>query len=488
MGYYLAHTMMNLEGILAVEDDSTFLDFKCPETSYLLWPLIRQEFIQFIISDLVYKSAPLISLNRNINYPQALTSLLKAKYHNMRVGSSTQNDVLLMASGAGLFLKDGKWFNRLSDYFALTNPERTLVLEDFFNWNWPYPRENKKVIYHAPMQTCFALVGKFSIKRSHMQQGKDIVSHFKSRAKEILDWDLNPTTTLSFEHRMARKIAELPIKKRTYEKLLKQMSVKLIIKEEGCYGHSSILNRTAREMGIVVAEYQHGTINAGHDAYNVAPKLLFSNEYKDTLPQHFLSYGEWWHQYLGLPINKIAIGNPHRTTQLSRLTRRDNKTDILVLGDGIETEMYLDLAIFLSQHLIEWRVVFRPHPLERTKLQDLLATKKIGEVVIDVSLDIYNAFCNAHVVVNEVSTGLFEAVGLADRVLIWDTPKSNFYYPIHPFASFKDASDLLEKIKDGSTGLLDIQSAHDVWTVCWERNYKDFLKQYTERANLESIK
>lgn len=480
--------MMNLKEILAVEDDSTFLDFRCPETGYLLWPLIRQEFIQSIISDLVYKNAPLISLNRNINYSKALSSLFKAKCHNFQVGNSAKGHVLLMASGAGLFLRDGKWFNRLSDYFALANLQETLVLEDFFNWNWPYPRENKKVIYHAPMQTYFALLGKLSIKQSHVHQGKDIVSHFKNRAKEILDWNLNTSATLNFEHRMARKIAELPIRKRIYEKLLKQKSTKFVIKEEGCYGHSSILNKTARELGVVVAEYQHGTINAGHDAYNIAPRLLSSSEYKDTLPQHFLSYGEWWHQYLDLPVNKIAIGNPHRTTQLSRLPRQSDKTDIVILGDGIETEMYLDLAIFLSQNLFGWRVVFRPHPLERTKLQDLLVRKNIGKVVIDVNPDIYSTFCNAHVVVNEVSTGLFEAVGLADKVLIWDTPKSKFYYPNHPFASFADASDLLEKIKDGKTGMLDLQSAHSVWADGWEDNYKKFLIQYTEKANLESVK
>lgn len=477
-----------MQEILAVENDPTFLDFKCPETGYLLWPLIRQEFIQFITSDVLYKTAPLISLNRDINYPKALSSLLKANYHNIRVDESAKVDVLLMASGAGLFLRDGQWFNRLSDYFAFSNSQETLVLEDFFNWNWPCPRQNKKIIYHAPIQTYIALMGRLSIKQTHLKQAKDIVSYFKNRAKNILDWDLNPNATLSFENRMARKIAELPIRKKIYGKLLKQKNVKLVIKEEGCYGYSSILNRTARELGVVVAEYQHGAINAGHDAYNVAPKLLSSQEYSDTLPQHFLSYGEWWHQYLRLPVNKIVIGNPHRTSQLSRLTSVANKADVLILGDGIETELYIDLAVFLAQNLDSFRVVFRPHPLERAKLQDLLVRKSLGNVVIDKNLDIYDSFCNAHVVVNEVSTGLFEAVGLADRVLIWDTTKSKFYYPEHPFASFVDANDLLEKIKDGKTGLLASQSVHSVWAEGWDANYKNFLMQHTDKASLEFAK
>lgn len=477
-----------MQEILAVENDPTFLDFKCPKTGYLLWPLIRQEFIQFITSDLLYKSAPLISLNRNIAYPKALPSLLKAEYHNLRAGSRVKGNVLLIASGAGLFLKDGKWFNRLSDYFAFASPNETLVLEDFFNWHWPYPRLNQKIIYHAPIQVYLALKGRLSVNQSHTRQGRDIVSHFRVRAKEVLDWELDTNATLSFERRMARKIAEVPIRKQTYEQWLIRKSIKLVIKEEGCYGHSSILNRTARELGMVVAEYQHGTISAGHDAYNVAPKLLSSQEYSDTLPQHFLSYGEWWHQYLKLPVNKIAIGNPHRTSQVSRLNSQMNKTDILVLGDGVETEMYIDLAIFLSQNLDKWSVVFRPHPIERAKLQDLLVNKSLGNVVIDKNLDIYDSFCKAHVVVNEVSTGLFEAVGLVDRVMIWETPKSKFYYPEHPFASFVDANDLLEKIKDGKTGLLDPKSLHSVWAEGWEENYKNFLVQHSKNASLGFVK
>lgn len=475
---------MDLQNILAVEDDSTFLDFKCPETQFLLWPLIRQEFIQSIISDLVYKNAPLISLSQKRDYPKAASTLLKAQCHNL-MHRHTPNKVLLMASGAGLILKDGKWFNRLSDYFALSYLNETLVLEDFFHWNWPSNRVNKKVIYNAPFQVQTALLGKLKLKSSDSALGKEIVRHFKTRAKDILNWDLKSADCLVFENRMARKIAELPVRKKMYESFLSKNNIKVAIKEEGCYGHSGIFNATAKEMGIVVAEYQHGAINAGHDAYNIAPKLLLSDEYQRTLPQHFLSYGEWWHQYLKLPIQKIAIGNPHRSSQISSLPAPLNKSDILVLGDGVETELYLDLAIYLSKNLTQWKVVFRPHPLERKKLQSLLTSKSASKVAIDVNLDIYQSFCNAHVVINEVSTGLFEAVGLVDRVLIWDTPKSRFYYPNHPFAAFTNAEDLLYKIIEGNTGLITDKEAHSVWKDGWEKNYKNFLSKTVNQRVLQ---
>ena len=84
--------------------------------------------------------------------------------------------------------------------------------------------------------------------------------------------------------------------------------------------------------------------------------------------------------------------------------------------------------------------------------------------------------------------GLFEAIGLSDRVLVWDTPKSKFYYPNHPFESFVDANDLLEKIKDSRVGFIDFHSIHSVWAKDWKKNYKNFLMQFIDESNLEDNK
>lgn len=471
--------MISLQDILKVENDSALLDVKCPQTGLLLWPLVRQEVIQWVISEQVYKTASLINLSPQVqSRTKAISALLKAEWHNM-TSSPKSSPIILMATGAGLITKNGQLFNRLSDYFAFTNHANTLVIEDLFNWNWPVNRSNNKVFYHTPIQVKMSIHSNLKVTQNHLSLAKQLVDTFAFNLKRVLGIMLPDGIYKLLQRRVSKKIAILPIRKQFYQKLFGKLQPTLLLKEEACYGHSGVINHTAKEMGIYVAEYQHGAINAGHDAYNHAAKLITDRDYQALLPNALLSYGEWWHQYINLPVEKIVIGNPHRSDRLTETpTGKTDKNEILVLGDGIETSMYLDLAHFLSKNLQAFKVVFRPHPLERQKLAEILSSTNLDKLGIDTRLDIYDSFRNAHVVINEVSTGLFEAVGLVDRVLIWDTPKSRFYFPHHPFESFRDKEDLLSKIRQPDQGLVCTAQAEKIWASNWRINYQDFLREH----------
>lgn len=471
--------MISLQNILEIENDPSLLGVKCPNTGLMLWPLVRQELIQWVISQHVYKSSPLINLSpRILNRSKALSSFIKAEWHNL-TNTNESSQILLMATGAGLITKNNHLFNRLSDHFAMSDHANTLVMEDLFNWNWPRNRANKKVIYHTPIQAKFSLASRLKTSSKHFLIAKQLLDIFASNLSRVLGEKLPENIYDVVQQRLSRKIAILPTKKKFYQKLFSHVQPSLLIKEEGCYGHSGVINHTAREMGIYVAEYQHGAINAGHDAYNHASHLISNFHYQSLLPNALLSYGEWWHQYINLPVEKIVIGNPHRSEMLKEMTgcKKDNN-EILVLGDGIETQMYLELAVFLSRNLPSFNVVFRPHPLEREKLAKILPTIQMDKLAIDSRLDIYDSFRNAHVVINEVSTGLFEAVGLVDRILIWDTPKSRFYFPSHPFESFTEREELLFKIQNTSHGLVTTTQAEKIWASNWLLNYQHFTRKH----------
>ena len=68
----------------------------------------------------------------------------------------------------------------------------------------------------------------------------------------------------------------------------------------------------------------------------------------------------------------------------------------------------------------DYKVVFRPHPLERSRVFALPAGVAQGFKSTDEP-DIYPSLARAEVVVAEVSTGLFEAVGLTRRIFVWNT-------------------------------------------------------------------
>jgi hypothetical protein len=74
-----------------------------------------------------------------------------------------------------------------------------------------------------------------------------------------------------------------------------------------------------------------------------------------------------------------------------------------------------------------------PHPFEREKVKSLILPDGVR---LDSHADIYSSLKESSVVISELSTGLFEAVGLVDKVLLWETDKSRFAFPEIPFKSF----------------------------------------------------
>jgi hypothetical protein len=151
---------------------------------------------------------------------------------------------------------------------------------------------------------------------------------------------------------------------------------------------------------------------------------------------------------------------------------------VLVLGDGVDLDAYLGMARSLAAlGGTRARVVYRPHPIERARVEGLFPESDAGGgVSIDRRPDIYEAFGTATAVVSEISTGLFEAIGRVDRVFIWDTPKSRFAYPAHPFQTFGDAAALAALLQDGASGRLDEGRIEAIWAPNWDENYRRFVQ------------
>lgn len=468
--------MITLKDILEIENDEEILSFRCPVTGYLLWPLIRNTFIRFIMSDMLYET-PLISENRSPRPLKAYASVVKAGIHNLFKGRRLKGQILVSSSGSHILL-NGRYFNRLSDDFALAVPDKTVTLETLFtDWHWPFPRHNENVLFDAPILALSRLAGRVAVGEKHLKIADGLVKFVAQRAARMLDWHLSKVRATYLKASLARQLASLPVTKRLYANLFHRVDARILIREEGCYGGSSIINTTACECGLITAEYQHGAVSAGHDAYNFADILIASKEFKKTLPRYFLGYGKWWTDQINAPVVKLNIGNPQRTKTLEgEVGTHCDKRDVIVLGDGIETEKYLSLCTIVADEFGDaYRIVFRPHPMERDRVLRLYG-KRQANVVIEWEKGLYEAFGVAEVVVSEVSTGLFEAVGLVDRIFLWDSAKAQFCYPNHPFDTFCDAGELVSKIRDGKSGIIDASMKEDFWAPNWRENYLKFLE------------
>ncbi len=471
-----ARTSLALADILQVEDDPAVLGIACPETGIPLWTMLRIPMLRSIMSDALY-ATPMVGAPAAVPKAKAAATMGRALLHNAVHARRARADVLLMATGVGNLQRDGRWFNRLSDHFVSALPAQTLVVEDFFNWRWPFPRHNPRVLFSAPTQAAAALHAAATCDAADRQRAAQLIDLVAERARRTLGWQLSPARAASLQHWLARKAAATPWLYQRHRAMLQALAPRVLIKEEACYGPSAVLIRAARDLGIATAEYQHGAISGGHDAYNVAPALRDSAACRSTLPEHLLAYGPWWVEQIDIPVRGVAIGNPHRSAQLARAASTSGAArDVLVLGDGIETLLYMSLAERLAARLAgRFQVVFRPHPLEREAVLAKYGAPGASAVRIDPHVDLYDALRGAHAVVSELSTGLFEAVGLVDHIFIWDTPKSRFTFPRHPFAAFQDADHLAMQLEKNTASAWNADEVARIWQPDWRTQYLRFL-------------
>lgn len=470
-------TRPSLAQLLEIENDPAFLDFRCQRSGTLLWPLVRNQFLRQLISDLYYQQAPLLAAVPAVPRRLAVGALTRVLGHNLRQGCM-RGDVLVLGTGAGHFQRDGRWFNRITDYLVQESPADTVTVEGVVDWHVPHPRWNQRVRYWLAWQGAITAAGRLLQRDAHVAAAHELLEYARRRASELLGLNIADASMDMLVGMLARKLARLPVMHYAYRRLLERVQPRLVVLEQGCYGDFAPFNQVAREMGIRVAEPQHGMVSGGHDAYRYAPLLRESEAYRRCLPHDFLGYGAWWNAQIDAPVQKWVIGNPHYSEQRRVMSlARSEQTDILLLGDGIEFLLYLALAKELAELLRgRYRIVLRPHPLERAEVYLRFPDGRVGDVLIDPNRDIYRSFASAHAVVGEVSTGLFEAQGIAGRVLLWETPKARFSYPWHPFCGFADARELVEALQK-PPGAPSVVLETDIWAPDWVGNYRQYLAQ-----------
>jgi hypothetical protein len=466
-----------LQDLLIIESDPQILEYRCPRTGVLLWPLIRVVMLRQIMSDLLYGTA----IERlDVGHPvtgRSVTTMLRSIIQNAGPPRWPRADVCIISTAVANQREDGAWYNRLTDTFALQYPTGTLTIEEPFEWQWQEPRHHSNVRYLAPRLAIGALVGRFRVTAAHRLIASQLVTLVLSRARELLAWNCTPSRRAQLIELLARKAASLPTQYAAFDAMLDAIRPRVLLVTAGCYGPLSPLIVAANRRGVTTADYQHGAVSSGHDAYNVSPVLAADERYRESLPRFFLGYGSWWNAQINSPVTPVVIGNPHRQRQLAHIERRvPARRQLLILSDGIEFAKYQQLAQAVETAVgpLGYDVVLRPHPLERSIVRARYG-EMIGAVRVDPASDLYTSLASASVVISEVSTGLFEAVGLTDRVIVWDTPKARFSYPVHPFERFTQVRELPSLLARDERGRLSAAELESIWAPGWQEKYAAFL-------------
>ncbi|WP_148717346.1 hypothetical protein [Chitinolyticbacter meiyuanensis] len=464
-----------LQDLLNIEDEAPLDDFFCPSTGLLLWPLVRVAFFREIISDLVYSTA-ISSVSNGPSAFQKASALFRAELWNIGLQYAGMRASLLCVtdSVADRFI-DGRRFNRLSDPLLNCYDGNSVCLLEQYDWKWPFPRHKSRVLLHGPSQARIAVIGHLRARIPNVKAATvELVNAACSAAQRILGWNLTSNRKLAFEHFVARKIGGLPAALALYRNMVESIQPSFLLASGASYGPLMPLIYAAREVGACVVEFQHGAISRGHDAYNFGDRIFQSKVYRSALPDYFLSYGRWWESQVNLPVKMVTVGNPARPEGGG--VGRGGRPFIIILSDGIEFNKYAELAHSMIDYAKQrgLRILIRPHPLERQRVSSMTFDDE-DIIALDDSSTIYDAVSGAEIVISEVSTGLFDAVGLCKKILAWRTAKSIFAYPVLPFSSFSSIDELFEVLESADQSEEE-RLGDELWEKNWESNFKNFIQ------------
>ncbi|MBT8495758.1 MAG: hypothetical protein KJO07_22100 [Deltaproteobacteria bacterium] len=463
---------MSPDQLLEVENDERFLNLDCPDTGVPAWPAIRNDFFRVIITERLYRGAAPPGSADKLSLKKVSESAIRSRLDRI-AHRQVPSPILLRASGVGLVPRSGKLFNRLCDYFTDELADRYWLLESVARDNWPRgQRYARRVSFTGDLRLATALGARIGRRPVHMQLARELIALAASRARAVLGFDLSDTRARALTKTCAKRLSTYRFQSFYFKRLFNRLGTRLALVEEGCYGHMAVFNTVAHRHDITIAEFQHGWVSPGHDAYNFGAIVRESQAFRDALPDVFLGFGDYGNQLFNAPIEKLAIGNPHRSAELESIRRTERTTSqtILVLGDGIDTDGYLQTCRELAELVPEWTIRFRPHPLERARVP-------AGDhnFEIDPEPDIYASLASCECVVGEMSTALFEAAGITPRVLVWNTPKSRFTLGDHPFETFDDLRDLRACLVSPARGALPPATIDSIWAPDWRQRFREFV-------------
>lgn len=377
---------------------------------------------------------------------------------------SPHKEVLFYTISRGIDTADG-FFNQYTDYYVENWAENCLTVEHSpLDWKWHNKRFNKEVIYNGPNLALSALISKSC--KSDYEQTCLLMEFVKKRIKNCLQISIDEESCnriiISTMHEMQRMESHA----RWVLKIAKKFKVKAVIISGGAYSRYYPINKLLKDNGIKTADLQHGYITNTNIVYNYSQAIVDSIEIKTATPNCFLSYGNWWNSQTNMPFDdKISIGDPHRTVLKELFRKNRDSSNILLIGCARNTERYIQLAIFLSESLPNRTVLFRPHPSERYEAGQFLE-KANSKVNLDLENNLYKSLEQADVIVSEISTVLFEAIGLVPRIIVWRTDYSKFILKECPFESFENDNELLKIIANRSSLSIDEN-------CFWENNWKE---------------
>lgn len=458
------------EKLFELENDENLLSFKTHD-GLPIYLMAKSHLVYENVMPLVM-DMKLAEDDRRINV-EAVRFLTKAAIHNvLERGKHNKSEIAIYVPSRPVII-DGQWVNRYSDLFADEYKDKTFTIEQTAkDWQWPFPRRNDRVIFDGVMNAFSSIRGRV-FKSKDIGEIKRFLLYYNDRLYKLFGKNFTDAVVDQLILNIGRIIEQAKYRAKWLDKQLPK-ETKLLIMIGAAYPGSYPITKRIKERGIRVADLQHGFITKTNAVYSYADALLNSKEAIDGSADYFLTYGDWWNDQIINPSVKVSIGNPYRDYSVERV-KVDLTNRILIIGCGINTEKRIQMAELLEKEVPGYSVVFRPHPGEIEMAKSIIAEKGYAVKLDDIK-EVYESLAITKVVISEMSTVLFEAIGICNDIIILDTDYSRHNLPENPFIKCRSDTELVAAIEQSIHGESSVNyNIDDIWKAQWSDNYRNFL-------------
>lgn len=400
-----------------------------------------------------------------------------------RHGASPANqpiDVVYIATGGGNIYRadEGRHFNWITDYCAQAIDARSQVVELSKGWAYARPRAHPDVSTHHDW---IALQAQLAARRATLPDAqRRSIEHYIDRLRAAFGDTLGPSHYAYMQRALQVSARGAAAWHAGYHRFFEQRRPRLLQVNAASYGGTwAYVVRWARAAGIPVAEFQHGYIGRDHYAYNYAP-ALHGSEFARGLPDYLLTFGQYWADSIDTPSQTIVIGSPRMSESLSAVQAQPAEPYVLVASTGVGPEFYLEVVQRLLGVLGPGACIrFRPHPGERhVAAANYAALLVDARVSLDTEPDVYRSIAGAGLVVGDITTLMFEAIGLGvpTRVIDCDIARKRMPASIFTFLDYDEVPSLLAR--RGAATAVDPALQHQVWAPGWRARYREFVGRF----------
>jgi hypothetical protein len=453
------------EELRALDDRDEPRTLRFASSNLPLWPYVRW---------IVFMAAQDAALGTQLGFATSVPRTIRQRVElllrsQLRGPLSVRRsfDIVNVGSSAGLVLqREGRWFDRINDYFAMELPDRTLVLDMALNGVYKTPRFPPHVRAFDQLDIMAGVAARLA-----RPNGRDVatidrmVEFVRERCPVTLPDALLEQARATLLHWAVR----LPILRSLYARFFARIRPRILFIEGASYGAFAHVCTWARDAGIATGELQHGVIANAHLGYNYGDRALA--DAATWLPRYLLLYGELWKRDVRTPSETVAVGCPH-FSEMARRAPRGADATVLTVSQGLCTELMVRLTSTLARRFPRRRFVFRLHPGEVPFRERYASLAELSNIEISDKGDIYRLFQQADVVIGHSSTALFEAAGVGLPVLIYDDEIARLTIPRHVGTWFRSADELASLVEAPPSLAFEPEQ---FFAPDWRERYRQFI-------------